>query len=86
MANNKKVVKLPKTPPKDRTVDIQIENEDLTEIDKRKDHDTNTMYTVENTNASLPVIEKGGGDNMSKKIVEFIDDYRSPLEALGSTK
>ncbi|KAJ0179206.1 hypothetical protein K1T71_004918 [Dendrolimus kikuchii] len=81
VAHNKKVIKLPKSPPKGRIVDIQFGKENS---NTNNNEDTNKSI-VENSDASHPIVEKGGGNDPSKRIVEFIDDYRSPLEALGST-
>ncbi|XP_072941461.1 uncharacterized protein [Epargyreus clarus] len=86
VTNNKKTIKLPKSPPKGRIVDIVPNTENIGTKTSEREIDT-----------CHPLVEKGGGlrteadmnTHISRTIDNSnetsVDDYKSPLDAFGNT-
>lgn len=71
---------------------IKIQNEGIGDAQKDSYEDMVSAEMVKDNEASLPVVEKGGGSRRSSEEIttqrterrmEF-DDYESPLQALGN--
>ncbi|KAG6448099.1 hypothetical protein O3G_MSEX005312 [Manduca sexta] len=87
VASNKKIVKLPKSPDKERHIDLKRSHVETEPVIVEHIHTQNDIRNE----VSHPVVEKGGGypnfplcDHSTKRR-KSLDDYKSPLQSLESS-